>query len=198
KNQFPNIYTTCLKRGVDISKDWIPVVPAVHYLCGGIVVDLKGKTSLTNLFACGECSSTGLHGANRLASNSLLEALVYAQSIFEYHKETFSKDLGFIYEDQIDDVPYSILTDSGEFIPKIQQLQALMSENAGIVRSTDDLKATRVKLQALIRDLEHSHPKQFVNTALCEYRNMLLVGQAIIEQSIHRKVNKGGYYNSQL
>lgn len=198
KKQFPNIYNTCLQRAVDVSKDWIPVVPAVHYLCGGIAVDLQGKTSLLNLFACGECSSTGLHGANRLASNSLLEALVYAHSIFEYHKDTFTNDQDVLALDQNAATSFRVVEESVMIHSKIEQLQALMSENAGIVRRTDQLSTARTILQELNRALEMEYPKAVVNTKLCEYRNMLVVAHSIIEQSIARKQNKGGYYNSQL
>ncbi|WP_417360588.1 L-aspartate oxidase [Galbibacter sp.] len=198
KKQFPTIYDTCLQRGIDVSKDWIPVVPAVHYLCGGIVVDPQGKTSLMNLFACGECSSTGLHGANRLASNSLLEALVYAHSIFDFHRENFSEDHDLVAPIQNRATPFRFVEESEGVQQKIVQLQLIMSENAGIVRSTDQLIRTKKRLQKLISKVQISHFKVSVNTKLCEYRNMLIVAQSIIDQSIARKENKGGYFNSQL
>ena len=135
KKQFPNIYKTCLDNNIDISKDWIPVVPASHYLCGGIMVDKNGKTSVTNLFACGECSRTGLHGANRLASNSLLEALVYAHNIYEYH-----------CDHTISLKSYEIPNwdDEGTTIPKehiliqhnLNELQALMRNYVGLLEAT--------------------------------------------------------------
>lgn len=198
KNHFPNIYQTCLNRGVDISKNWIPVIPAVHYLCGGIVVDAYGKSTIGNLFACGECSYTGLHGANRLASNSLLEALVYAHSIFEYHKRSFSKEIVFDSIDPPAIKSYTVIEESNQIKEKLDELQTLMSENAGIVRSTEQLIQARVKLKTLSKALQTSIPKTFINTGLCEYRNMLAVAQMIIEHSIARKENVGGYYNSQL
>lgn len=198
KKHFPNIYQTCLSKGVDISKDWIPVVPAVHYLCGGIVVDKDGKTNLSNLFACGECSCTGLHGANRLASNSLLEALIYAHSIFEYHIRHYHTSNDIFSVDQHLRDTYKVVKESIALEQMVDNLRALMSENAGIVRNTNALIESKKKLDLLLSRLQTNYPKEHVNTGLCQYRNMLAVAQVIMEQSIARKENKGGYYNMQL
>jgi L-aspartate oxidase len=194
KNHFPNIYQECLLHHIDIEKDWIPVVPASHYLCGGIVVDMNGRTSVDNLFACGECSRTGLHGANRLASNSLLEALVYAHNIFEYHTA------------HPPDPNYTIIpkwNDQGTSIPKeyvliqhnIKQLQALMRDYVGIVRSNSRLAKAERHLDLIYKEVEELYKSAKINTELCELRNMVNVAHLIIRQSMERKDNKGGYYN---
>ncbi len=194
KKHFPNIYQKCLDQHIDITKDWIPVVPASHYLCGGIVVDKNGKTSISNLFACGECSRTGLHGANRLASNSLLEALVYAHQIFKYQSENLPKLTAHIIPEW---------NDKGAEIPKeyvlvkhnLKQLQALMRDYVGIVRSNDRLEKAIKHLDLIYTEVEELYKKSKVDTALCELRNMINVAHLIIGQSLERKENKGGYYN---
>ena len=194
KKHFPNIYQECLNNHIDIEKDWIPVVPASHYLCGGIVVDKDGKTSINNLFSCGECSRTGLHGANRLASNSLLEALVYAHNIFEYQCENSAAPINF-------EIPN--WNDKGTSIPKehilvkhnLMQLQALMRNYVGIVRSNDRLAKAINHLDFIYKEVEELYKKSKIDTSLCELRNMINVAHLIISQSIERKENKGGFYN---
>ncbi|MBJ7880626.1 L-aspartate oxidase [Gelidibacter salicanalis] len=194
KNHFPNIYQECLNHNIAIEKDWIPVVPASHYLCGGIVVDKNGKTSVANLFACGECSQTGLHGANRLASNSLLEALVYAHNIFEYHAAHPAVSLYTAIPDW---------NDEGTSIPKeyvliqhnLVRLQALMRDYVGIVRSNSRLTKAVRHLDLIYNEVEELYRSVKINTELCELRNMVNVAHLIIGQSLQRKHNKGGYYN---
>jgi len=194
KNHFPNIYEKCLEHHIDIEKDWIPVVPASHYLCGGIVVDKDGKTSISNLFACGECSRTGLHGANRLASNSLLEALVYAHNIFRYHST---------HDDILPEIEIPDWNDDGTVIPKehiliqhnLKQLQALMRDYVGIVRSNKRLKSAIKHLDLIYNEVEELYKESKVSTTLCELRNMINVSHLIITQSLDRTENKGGYFN---
>ena len=195
KKHFPNIYDKCLEYHVDIEKDWIPVVPASHYLCGGIVVDMEGKTSVNNLYACGECTRTGLHGANRLASNSLLEALVYAHNIFKYLDDNSSSTKTIDIPDWNDD---------GTIIPKehvliqhnLKQLQALMRDYVGIVRSNDRLTKAITHLDLIYNEVEEFYKKSKITTTLCELRNMINVAHLIITQSLERKENRGGYFNS--
>ncbi len=194
KIHFPNIYETCLKNNIDLEEDCIPVVPASHYLCGGVVVDIDGKTSLKNLFACGECSNTGLHGANRLASNSLLEALVYADRIFKY----ISKNLPLrttisIAEWNESDV--EMLKSSEILQQKTVELQQLMRRFAGVVRNNKDLKEASIRLEGLYAETEDLYQKHKLNTSLCQLRNMVNVAHLIIQQSLVRKENRGGYFN---
>ncbi len=194
KKHFPNIYKECLDNHIDITKDWIPVVPASHYLCGGIVVDKDGKTSVNNLFACGECSRTGLHGANRLASNSLLEALVYAHNIFKYLSKSTTKKTNI-------SIPH--WNEKGTRIPKehvlvkhnLFQLQALMRNYVGIVRSNDRLTKAIKHLDLIYNEVEDLYKVSKIDTSLCELRNMINVSHLIISQSLERKENKGGYFN---
>lgn len=194
KHHFPNIYNKCLEHHIDIKTDWIPVIPASHYLCGGVKVNKKGKTSIVNLFACGECSRTGLHGSNRLASNSLLEALVYAHKVFKYHVK---------HEHKVLDVHIPDWNDEGTTIPEehiliqhnLKQLQALMRNYVGIVRSNKRLKRAIKHLDLIYNEVEDLYKESKITTSLCELRNMINVSHLIIRQSLDRTENKGGYFN---
>jgi len=194
KLHFPNIYAKCKENQIDIETDWIPVVPASHYLCGGIVVDANGKTSISNLFACGECSSTGLHGANRLASNSLLEALVYAHNIFQYISENprpsqFPKIPEWINKGNDSPNEQHLIQNN------LEQLQALMRNYVGIIRTDDHLQKAIGRLDVIYKTVEDLYKTYPVHTGLCELRNMINVAHLIIGQSIERTENKGGYFN---
>lgn len=193
-DHFPNIYNKCLEHHIDLNTDWIPVVPASHYLCGGIDVDKNGKTTINNLFACGECSRTGLHGANRLASNSLLEALVFAHNIFKYHAENQSKAVEVAIPDWNDEG--TLITQEHILIQhNLKQLQALMRDYVGIVRSNKRLKRAIKHLDLIYEEVEDLYRESKITTSLCELRNMINVAHLIIRQSLDRKENKGGYFN---
>jgi L-aspartate oxidase len=194
KNHFPNIYKKCLEHHIKIETDWIPVVPASHYLCGGITVDKTGKTTMANLFACGECSRTGLHGANRLASNSLLEALVYAHNIFKYHSEHEYKSSNISIPDWNDEGT-TIAKEHIVIQHNLKQLQALMRDYVGIVRSNTRLKRAIKHLDLIYNEVEDLYRESKITTSLCELRNMVNVAHLIIRQSLERTENKGGYYN---
>ncbi|WP_291102782.1 MULTISPECIES: L-aspartate oxidase [unclassified Flavobacterium] len=190
---FPMIYERCKSVGIDIAKDWIPVVPAQHYLCGGIVVDKTGKTSVENLFACGECSRTGLHGANRLASNSLLEALVYSDKIYNYLTDTsFEKSqfIGTVTDWKLIEKP---IVDS-EYIDKMKaELQLLMRQNAGIVRNDTDLITAKKQLNLWQDEIEEKTKNYQVTSNLWELYNLIIIGKLIVQQSIERNENRGGF-----
>jgi len=193
KNHFPMIYNHCKNMGIDLEKEWIPVVPAQHYLCGGIVVDTKGRTSIENLFACGECSRTGLHGANRLASNSLLEALVYSDKIYQYLAKnpfTATKTIAVIPEWPIQDKAKA----SAEYINQTKaKLQLLMRQNAGIVRFDLDLLKANETLKNLQNEIEDKIQLHSVSKDLYELNNMTDIGSLIVQQSINRNGNCGGF-----
>jgi L-aspartate oxidase len=190
KKHFPMIYERCKSVGIDIAKDWIPVVPAQHYLCGGIVVDKNGKTSVANLFACGECSRTGLHGANRLASNSLLEALVYSDKIYHYLADTSSEKnqfIGTVSDWKVTEKPEI----NPDYVARTKaELQLLMRQNAGIVRN--DLLKAKENLSHWKNEVEEKIQNYNVNAELYELQNMIAIGILIVQQSIDRKENRGG------
>jgi L-aspartate oxidase len=189
---FPMIYKHCKSVGIDIAKDWIPVVPAQHYLCGGIVVDKNGKTSVENLFACGECSRTGLHGANRLASNSLLEALVYSDKIYQYLANTDlekNQFIGTVSDWKTTEKPEI----NPDYVAKTKaELQLLMRQNAGIVRNDADLLKAKEKLSHWKNEVDQQLKSHNVNAELYELQNMITIGLLIVQQSIERKENRGG------
>lgn len=192
KKHFPMIYDRCKRVGIDIAKDWIPVVPAQHYLCGGIVVDKNGKTSVENLFACGECSRTGLHGANRLASNSLLEALVYSDKIYHYLADTSlekNPSIGSVSDWKVTAKPEI----NPDYVAKTKaELQLSMRQNAGIVRNDADLIKAKAQLSHWKNEVEKQIENHNVDAELYELLNMITIGNLIVQQSIDRDENCGG------
>ncbi|MGB0837707.1 MAG: L-aspartate oxidase [Flavobacteriaceae bacterium] len=195
---FPNITEKCSSIGIDIRKDFIPVVPAAHYLCGGIKVDQSGLTSIKNLYACGECTRTGLHGANRLASNSLLEALVYSYNSFEAVKNKF---------DQIPEIPELPQWDASNTSENKEEIlithdrkevQRIMSDYVGIVRSNARLKRASNRLSILFQENSEFYKEAKISLPLCELQNLITAASLITEFSMNRKENKGGFYNKDL
>ncbi len=189
---FPMIYNRCKEAGIDTEKDWIPVIPAQHYLCGGISVDLNGQTSIENLFACGECSRTGLHGANRLASNSLLEAIVYSDRIYR-HLTTQNINTK-------NTIPFSDWHKTGtkkidpNYIASVKkQLQHIMRENVRITRNDADLERAKIQLEIWKKELLHLESDYIITKEFYELKNMVDVGLLIVLQSIARKENRGGF-----
>ncbi len=194
KQHFPTIYQKCLSVGIDITKDMIPVVPAAHYLCGGIKVDLNGCSSINRLYAAGECSSTGLHGANRLASNSLLEALVYADVAAKHSSELMKKvDINPLIPDWDDEGT----THNEEMILITQankEVEVIMSNYVGIVRSNLRLKRALDRLEILYHETENLYQRSTVSKKLCELRNKINVGYLIIKMAQKRKESRGLHY----
>jgi L-aspartate oxidase len=191
---FPNIHLKCLSLGIDIREDLIPVVPAAHYMCGGIKVDKKGRSSIEGLYAIGECSSTGLHGANRLASNSLLEAVVYAHhaamdSIEAAGKNTYCENIpAWNAEGTAHPEEMVLLTQS------LREVQAIMTNYVGIVRSDIRLQRAFDRLEILYKENEALYLKTTVSPKLCELRNIINVAYIIIKQARQRKESRGLHY----
>lgn len=196
RERFPNIYSTCLAKGIDISKDYIPVAPAAHYLCGGIDVDLRSRTSIENLYACGECSNTGLHGANRLASNSLLEATVFAHNCFMDIEASFEE----IHTDSLTEMT-SLAAPKGQetsLDKKKLALQQLMTRYAGIVRNHEGLEFAARGLQDLEKDFSDLHAQALHSPEWNELRNMITCARLVVNLSLERKENRGGFFNEDL
>jgi L-aspartate oxidase len=196
KEHFPNIYERCLSIGIDVSKAMIPVAPAAHYSCGGIKTDEWGRSSIQNLYACGECASTGLHGANRLASNSLLEAMVFAHRCFE---DAVSKIDNIQDFPEIPDWNAEGTSDPKEMIlitQSLKELQQVMSDYVGIVRNTVRLERALKRLDLLFEETEHLYQTTSVSPYLLELRNMISVGYLITKGAAFRKESRGLHYTT--
>ena len=192
---FPNIYAKCLSIGIDITKEMIPVVPVAHYSCGGIQTDEWGATSIRNLYASGECASTGLHGANRLASNSLLEALVFSHRACLKALQTLPS-LGFCQEVPDWNSDGTVLNEEMVLITQSKkELQTIMSSYVGIVRSNLRLQRAFDRLEILYRETEDLYKKSVLNPEICELRNMINVGYLIIKHAMERKESRGLHYS---
>ena len=194
KAHFPTIYETCRGFGIDITKEPIPVVPAAHYQCGGVQTDLEGRTSIMGLFACGEVAYTGLHGANRLASNSLLEALVFSHNAVEPSIAYAGS------QEPRRDIPD--WDSSGTKRPEEwvlvshnrQELRRVMSDYVGIVRSRLRLKRAARRTHLLFEETEDFYRRSVVSPGLCELRNMIAVAYLVIQSAQMRRESRGLQY----
>lgn len=193
---FPTIYEKCLSIGIDISQNMIPVAPAAHYSCGGIKTDEWGRSSIQHLYVCGECASTGLHGANRLASNSLLEAMVFAHRCF---LDAAEKIVALEIKSQIPDWNAQGTSEPKEMIlitQSLKELQSVMSDYVGIVRNDTRLQRAMRRLDLLWEETEQLYQSSSVSPQLLELRNMITVGYLIVKGAAFRKESRGLHYNT--
>jgi len=195
KDRFPNVYENCMKRGIDPTKDPIPVVPAAHYSCGGVPTALDCSTKLAGLYACGEVACTGLHGANRLASNSLLEAVVMAhrgaESVCQYLSKQKKRSLklpGWVDGD----VPAS--DERVVLSHNLEELKRAMWDYVGIVRSTKRLERAHARLRNLRREINEYYWNAKVDVPLLELRNLVCVAELIVRSALQRKESRGLHF----
>ncbi len=193
---FPNIYEKCLSIGIDITKNMIPVTPAAHYSCGGIKTDEYGRTSINNLYAAGECASTGLHGANRLASNSLLEAMVFAHrsyldAVKNIDTVSFRENIPDWKADGTN-VPKEMIL----ITQSVKEMKLLMSDYVGIVRNNERLSRAMKRLDLLYEETESLYQRTIVSPQLCELRNMITVAYLIVKCAEFRQESRGLHFNT--
>jgi L-aspartate oxidase len=194
-NHFPNIYAKCLSIGINITNEMIPVNPAAHYMCGGISVDEWGRSSIRNLYASGECAATGLHGANRLASNSLLESLVFS------HRASIDAPKQIAHTEHCNGIPDwndegTVLNEEMILITQsMKELQAVMTSYVGIVRSNLRLNRALKRLEIIYRETEELYQKSVITRQICELRNLINIGYLIIKAALERKESIGLHYS---
>lgn len=196
KAHFPTIYDKCISIGIDPLKDYIPVVPACHYTCGGIIVDQMGQSSIRNLYAAGECTHTGLHGANRLASNSLLEGLVYGKRMAE---DINNRIDGIALKPNIPNWDAQGTTEPREMVLITQsnkELKEIMSSYVGIVRTDVRLKRALDRLNLLYHETEELYSSTAISPQLCELRNLINIAYLITRCASMRKESRGLHYNT--
>jgi L-aspartate oxidase len=194
--EFPTIYEKCLEFGIDITQQLIPVVPATHYTCGGVATDLDGQTTVDRLFACGETACTGLHGANRLASNSLLESLVFADRAFQkaiglFNQLDFKEEIPAWDESGTENTEEWILVSHNR-----QELRQVMWNYVGIVRSNFRLERALRRTELLYKETEDFYDRTKVSVALCELRNLVSVGYLIVRSAMQRTESRGLHFNT--
>jgi L-aspartate oxidase len=194
-HHFPTIYERCLELGIDITREPIPIVPASHYTCGGVVTDNFGRTDIDNLYAIGETACTGLHGANRLASNSLLECLVYGRSAAEHIVSHMTSQLPI---PPVPDWDASQVTDSDEDVVishNWEELRRFMWDYVGIVRTTKRLVRARHRIDLLRQEIQEFYRHFHITSDLLELRNLVDVADIIVRSALLRKESRGLHFS---
>ncbi|MDR0688015.1 MAG: L-aspartate oxidase [Prevotellaceae bacterium] len=192
---FPNIHKKCLSVGVDITKDFVPVAPAAHYMCGGVRVSMDGCSSIRNLYAIGETSCTGLHGANRLASNSLIEAVVYADRAARHALQSVKN---IAIQEGIPDWDYEGTSHPEEMVlitQSYREVQQIMSYYVGIVRSNIRLERAFARLGIIHKETEQLYRTSTLTQNLCELRNLIQIGYLIIKEANAMRESRGLHYS---
>jgi L-aspartate oxidase len=193
KEHFPTIYARCLELGIDITKQPIPVVPAAHYTCGGIVTDMAGRTDMPGLYAVGEATYTGLHGANRLASNSLLECLVIGKGVAEHieaQEILRTPDLPHWDESRVSDADEEVV-----IAHNWDELRRFMWNYVGIVRTTKRLERAQHRIRLLKEEIDEYYANFRISSNLLELRNLVDVASLIVNSALLRKESRGLHFS---
>ena len=196
KERFPQIYEHCMEKGIDISKDYMPVVPAAHYMCGGVRTGLDGSTTIKGLYACGEVACTGLHGANRLASNSLLEAVVIADNAAAA-VDKYLKDVRPVDEGEVPLWKDGDMRNPDERVVlhhNLEELKRTMRDYVGIVRTTKRLERALNRVENLHREIDEYYWNFKIEPNLIELRNEVQVALLIIRSALSRHESRGLHY----
>ncbi|MBF0128048.1 MAG: FAD-binding protein, partial [Magnetococcales bacterium] len=198
EEHFPNIYRKCSELGIDMASEPIPVVPAAHYTCGGVVTDLRGSTDLEGLYAIGEVSHTGLHGANRLASNSLLECLVFSDAACESMLQHMRERPRFSHPNipLWDSFDVHSCQEAVLISHNWDEIRRFMGNYVGIVRSNRRLASARRRSEMLHREINEHYWNCRITRDLLELRNISLVASLIIRSAIHRHESRGLHFNT--
>ena len=199
RKRFPNIFAKCLELGINMAVDMIPVVPAAHYCCGGITTDINGCTGVENLYAIGETACTGLHGANRLASNSLLEALVMADNSVRHALENCDRTTSTEGWDQVPDWNSADAVDSDEQVVithNWEEIRQFMWDYVGIFRTTKRLERAKNRARNIRREIEQYYWNVTITSDLLELRNLASVAELIIDSAMQRKESRGLHFNA--
>jgi L-aspartate oxidase len=198
EKRFPNIYAKCLEHGIDMAKDMIPVTPAAHFFCGGVAVDEDGRTSIKNLYAVGETACSGVHGANRLASNSLLEGIVYAERIHKNSLRFLKKN--YSQFNDIDFVRNGTNLSVNEIVnfgyKKLEEIQKLTWDYVGISRSNEKLLQAQRKIFFLKSEVEDYFKDSHFTASEIELRNIAFVAEMIVRCAVDRKESRGLHFNT--